>query len=154
MPVPTGFHTITPYLLIPHEAAQAVEFYKKAFNAEKMLYMETDDERVIHAEIKIGDSPVMIGDPTVSGDASVNTEALRPQIHLFLYVEDVDVFIEQAVTAGAKLIAPVEDKPGDGDRRGGVQDPFGITWFVATQIKAATREQMQQEFDQQRANKS
>jgi len=153
MPVPTGFHTVTPYLLIPQEAAQAVEFYKKAFNAEPMLYMETDDGRVIHAEIRIGDSPVMIGDPTVSGDASVNTEALRPQIHLLLYVDDADAVVKQALGAGATLIAAVEDQS-DGDRRGGVQDPFGITWFVATQIKAATREQMQQEFDKQRADRS
>lgn len=153
MAIPSEFHMVTPYRLIPHKAAQAVEFYKKAFNAEQLLYMATNDGRVIHPEIRMGNSLVMIGDPTVSEEVSESTGKPHPQIHLLLYVEDVDDVVKQVVAAGAKLIAPVEDKD-DGDRRGGIEDPFGITWFVATQIKRATRTQMQQEFDEQHANRS
>lgn len=147
MSIPDGFHTVTPYLLIPNHAVQAVAFYQKAFNAQQLLYMETDDRRVVHAEIKIGNSPVMIGDPTISDDYAPYSGTPHPQIHLLLYVEDVDSFVERAVTAGAKLIAPVEDQISEGDRRGGIEDPFGFVWFVATQIQPVTRDQLQQAED-------
>lgn len=149
MAIPPEFHTVTPYLLIPTNAAQAIAFYKKAFDAEQLLYLESADGRLMHGEIRIGTSPVMIGDPTVSDPHAPHPDASRPNMHLLLYVEDVDRFVERALHAGATLIAPVADNA-DGDRRGGIQDPFGFIWFVATQIKQATRAQMQQAFDAQR----
>lgn len=149
MPVAEGFHTLAPYLLIA-DAEKAVEFYKKAFDAEQLLYLEAPDGGLIHAEIKIGDSPVMIGDPTTSAQYDIDTQVEEARVYLFLYVDDVDTFIERAVATSAKMIMAPQDLPNDGDRRGGIKDPFGFTWFVATQIKPITREQLQQQYDEQK----
>jgi PhnB protein len=138
--VPAGFHTITAYLLVP-DAAGAVEFYKSAFGAEQMLYMALDDGRVMHAELKIGNSMLMIGDP--ASDPAPNA-----QIHLMLYVDDVDAWVKRAVNAGAKLSSPVEYKPEDADRRGAVTDPYGITWHIATQVRDVTRADLQAAYDE------
>jgi PhnB protein len=142
--IPVGYPTVTPYLII-RDAASAIEFYKKAFGATELLRITNDDGTIMHAEIKVGDSPVMIGD-----DANPNPDKNDSRISLHLYVEDVDRWINRAVSAGAKLVAQPEDKA-DGDRRGGVDDPFGFTWWMATQLRPISREEMQRHADAAKA---
>ena len=110
-PIPDGYHSVTPYLIVDN-AAQAIEFYKKALGAVELLRMPTPDGRIGHAEIRIGDSP----------------------ISLMVYVEDVDALVAQAVAAGAKLVRPIANQF-YGDRTGGVDDPFGYHWYLATHIE-------------------
>ncbi len=128
--VPVGYHTATPHLIIKG-AADALEFYRKAFGAEEVMRMKQADGRIGHAEIRIGDSPIMLADefPEI-GARSPQTSGGSP-VSIYLYVEDVDSFVRQAVSAGAQLIEPVTDQF-YGDRRGGVADPFGYSWYVAT----------------------
>ncbi len=128
--VPDGYHTATPHLIIKG-AAEALEFYGKAFGAEEVMRMKQADGRIGHAEIRIGDSPIMLADefPEI-GARSPKTYGGSP-VSIYLYVEDVDSFVNQAVSAGAQLIEPVTDQF-YGDRRGGVTDPFGYSWYVAT----------------------
>lgn len=139
MSIPEGFHTVTPYLLI-EQAAQAIDFYKRAFNAEQMLLMEHGG-RIEHAELMVGNSPIMLATSTATNPAN--------RIHMMLYVPDVDATIAQAVDAGAEVIAQATDKSDEGERRGGILDPFGITWWIGTQIRVVSRTQMQQAHDNQ-----
>lgn len=141
-PIPQGFHTVTPHLVI-RGAAKAIEFYKKAFGAQEMgvMPMPNDPSKVMHAQIKIGGSMVMLADEFegcgVSGpDGSGNTP-----VTLHLYVPDVDATIAQAVQAGAKVAMPAADMFW-GDRYGQVIDPFGHRWSVATHKHDYTPEQM------------
>jgi PhnB protein len=129
-PIPEGYHSVTPYLIIKGAAA-ALEFYKKAFGAVEILRFEAPDGKIGHAEIRIGDSHVMLGDEmTDMGYRSPQTLGGSP-IGLMLYVEDVDAVVKQALNAGAKLVKEVQDQF-YGDRTGGVEDPFGHQWYVAT----------------------
>jgi len=134
--VPAGYPTVTPYMIIRH-AAEAIEFYKKAFGATELLRITNPDGTIMHAEIKVGDSPIMIGD-----DSNPAPDTSNSPILLHLYVPDVDRWINRAVAAGAKLIAAAQDK-GDGDRRGSVDDPFGFTWSISTQLEPLSREEIQ-----------
>ena len=128
--VPDGYHTATPHLIIKG-AADALEFYRKAFGAEELMRMPQADGRIGHAAIRIGDSHIMLADefPEI-GARSPKTYGGSP-VSIYLYVEDVDAFVNQAVAAGAELIEPVTDQF-YGDRRGGIADPFGYSWYVAT----------------------
>ena len=129
-PIPEGYHTVTPYLILD-SASDAIDFYKKALGAEEVLRMEDPGGKVHHAEIKIGDSRIMLA------DEHPEIQALSPKtvggspVSIHLYVEDVDTAVEHAVAAGAKLIRPVADQF-YGDRLGGIEDPFGYRWFIAT----------------------
>ncbi|HTT61187.1 MAG TPA: VOC family protein [Bryobacteraceae bacterium] len=130
MSKPEGYHTITPYLMI-RGAAEAIEFYKKAFNATELM-RETDAEgRVRHAEIRIGDSQVMITDeaPQFPELRSVQAFGGSP-MNMFLYVDDADAVAKQALGAGAKLIMEVQDK--SYGRSGGVKDPYGLDWWICS----------------------
>lgn len=142
--VPQGFHTVAPYLVL-QDAKTAIEFYKKAFGATEIFRWENDG-KIGHAEIKIGDSPIMLADehPGFSYMRSPQSFGGSP-ISLFLYVEDVDALFQQAIAAGATELDPLKDNP-DGDRRGGLQDPFGYIWWVATQIEPISREELQKRF--------
>ena len=140
--IPNGHHTVTPYLIIKG-AAEAIAFYQKAFGAAELMRLTDDSGKVRHAEIKIGDSPIMLVDefpeyPLMRSPKSLGGTAM----HIYLYVEDVDSLFEQAIEAGAKELMPVENQS-DGDRRGGVTDPFGHIWWVATHIKDVPLEEMQ-----------
>jgi PhnB protein len=140
--MPEGFSTVTPYLLIPG-ADEAVEFYKRAFNAEEILRMDADDGRIVHTEIRVGDSPVMIGDPTLVGSREEDQRRTSlPSVQLFLYVEDVDAVVQQALAAGATRFAAVQDHELEGDRRGAVRDPFGNVWWIATHVKPISRDEI------------
>jgi PhnB protein len=139
-PIPDGYHTVTPYLIVKGAAA-ALEFYKKAFGATELFRMNGPEGRVGHAEIKIGDSPLMLADecpemgyrgPSAPGAASMS---------IMLYVEDVDGLAAQAIAAGATVLKPVADQF-YGDRAGTFADPFGHVWTIATHKEDVTVEEV------------
>jgi PhnB protein len=137
--IPAGFHTITPYFAIK-DAAKAIEFYQKAFGATLLLRVANPNGSISHAEIKIGNSMVMIGE---NSEAQTNSP-----ISMFLYVEDVQAFAERAVAAGATWVLPLKKHDHEGDLRGGIKDPFSVTWWVASHVDDLSREQIQQNFDE------
>jgi PhnB protein len=129
-PVPEGYHTVTPYLMFSGASA-AIEFYKKALGASEVMRLDDPSGRIHHAEIRIGDSCIMLADEHPELQAlSPNTIGGSP-VSLHVYVEDVDAAVDRAVKAGAKLVRPVADQF-YGDRSGGIEDPFGYRWFIAT----------------------
>jgi len=138
--VPDGYHTVTPYLII-NGAAQALEFYKRAFGAAETVRMPDPKGRIAHAEIKIGDSMIMLADehhemghrgPRTLGGTSVS---------ILLYVPDVDTVFDRAIKAGAKSQRPVADQF-YGDRMGTLEDPFGHVWTIGTHIEDVSAEEM------------
>jgi len=132
-PIPDGYHSVTPYLIV-HDAAGALEFYKKALSAVELLRMPAPGGKIGHAEIRIGDSPVMLADENLAmGARSARTIGGSP-ISLMVYVEDVDARVAQAVAAGATLVRPVANQF-YGDRTGGIDDPFGYHWYLATHVE-------------------
>lgn len=121
-PIPEGYHTVTPYLIVKN-AAKAIEFYKKAFSAEEKYRIDMGD-LVGHAEIRIGDSTIMLADE-MSGDEAKSPQALGgTPVTLMIYVKNVDAAAQQAVSAGIKIKKPVEDQF-YGDRTGTFEDPYG-----------------------------
>jgi PhnB protein len=139
--IPTGHHTVTPYLTIKNAAA-ALEFYKNAFGATEIYRLTLPDGRVGHAEIRLGDSLIMLADefPEYGGKAPDTLGGSPVNIHL--YVEDVDVFIKRALAGGAKERKPVMDQF-YGDRSGQLEDPFGHQWWVATHKEDVTPDELQ-----------
>jgi PhnB protein len=139
-PIPDGYHSVTPYLIVSGANA-AIEFYKKAFGAKEAMRLAGPDGKVGHAEIRIGDSVVMLADEHPEmGAKSPQTIGGSP-VSILLYVEDVDAIVRQAVAAGAKIQRPIEDKF-YGDRMGTLDDPFGHIWHVATHTEDVTQEEM------------
>lgn len=139
-PIPEGYHSVTPYLIVDG-AAKAIEFYEQAFGASVQFRMDGPDGRVGHAELKIGDSYVMLADEHPEMGARGPKTVGGSPISLLLYVEDVDAIVERAVEAGAKLTRPVADQF-YGDRTGSVEDPFGHAWYVATHVEDVSSEEM------------
>jgi PhnB protein len=139
-PIPEGYHSVTPYLILSG-AGDAIAFYKKALGAEEVMRLADPGGKVHHAEISIGDSRVMLA------DEHPEIQALSPKtvggspVSIHLYVEDVDRAVERAVAAGAKLVRPVADQF-YGDRVGGIEDPFGYRWFIATHKEDLTIEEI------------
>ena len=140
-PVPEGYHTATPYLII-NGAASAIEFYKKAFGATELMRMPGPGGRIGHAEIRIGDSPIMLADEAPEMSFRGPQSLGGSPVSILLYVEDVDAVFDQAVAAGAKVQRPVADQF-YGDRTGGVTDPFGHIWYIATHKEDVSPEEMQ-----------
>jgi PhnB protein len=140
-PIPEGYHTATPYLIV-HGAARAIEFYKKAFGAVELFRMPQPDGRVGHAEIKIGDSPIMLADEFPEMGARSPQSLGGSPVSILLYVEDVDAVFNRAIAVGAKVLKPVENKF-YGDRSGGVEDPFGHQWHIATHQEDVAPEELQ-----------
>jgi PhnB protein len=139
-PIPEGYHTLTPYLAV-EDAATAIEFYKQAFGAKERMRMDGPEGSIGHAELEIGDSVVMLSDPFPQSSVRPPKEAGTTTASIFLYSEDVDAAIKQAVDAGAT----VEQEPKDmfwGDRFGSVADPFGHRWAIATHIEDVPPEEM------------
>ena len=130
-PIPEGYHSVTPYLIL-NAASDAIAFYKKALGAAEVMRMDDTRGKIHHAEISIGGSRLMLADehPEIQAPVSIH-----------LYVEDVDAAVERAVTAGAKLIRPVADQF-YGDRVGGIEDPFGYRWFIATHKEDLTMDEI------------
>lgn len=138
--IPDGYHTVTPYLIIKG-AVKALDFYKRAFGARELFRMADPNGRIGHAEIKIGDSPIMLADemPEMSY-RSPQTLGGTP-VSILLYVEDVDKQFATAVTAGATVVRPVKDQF-YGDRSGTLADPFGHVWTIATHKEDVSQEEM------------
>ena len=139
-PIPEGYHTATPYLIIK-DAAKAIEFYKEAFGAKEIMRMSQPDGRIGHAEIKIGDSPIMLADEFPEMGARSPQSLGGSPVSILLYVEDVDAFAKQAVAAGTKVVRPVKDQF-YGDRSGSFEDPFGHQWHIATHVEDVAPEEM------------
>jgi PhnB protein len=139
-PIPKGYHTVTPYLIVTG-GADAIEFYKSAFGAIEYQRMQDDSGKVRHAEIGIGNSRIMLADESPElGALSPATVGGSP-VSIHLYVEDVDAVVANAVAAGASLTRQVADQF-YGDRVGGVTDPFGHRWFVATHNEDLTMDEI------------
>jgi PhnB protein len=140
-PIPTGHHTVTPYLAVKN-GAQALEFYKKAFGATETTKLMMPDGRLGHAEFRLGDSLIMLSDefPEHGGNAPQTLGGSPVSLHL--YVENVDAFFQKAVAAGAKERKPVMDQF-YGDRSGQLEDPYGHLWWVATHKEDVSTEEMQ-----------
>ncbi len=139
-PIPDGYHSVTPHLIIK-DAAAAIEFYKKAFGATELFRMDQPNGKVAHAEIKIGDSPIMIADEYPDlGYRSPATLGGTP-VSIMIYVDDVDTIFEQALAAGGEQQKAVQDQF-YGDRSGTLKDPFGHIWHVATHVEDVTPEEM------------
>ncbi len=129
-PIPQGFRAVTPYLTL-NDAARAIDFYKRAFGAQELSRMEAPGGKIGHAEIKIGDSIIMLADemPNTSVRSPLSLNGTTGGI--YLYVENADAIFNQAVSAGAHVEAPLTDVFW-GDRYGRLKDPFGHSWSVAT----------------------
>lgn len=143
--IPEGMHTLTPHIIIDG-AADAIEFYKKAFNAIEQVRLPGPGGKLMHASLKIGDSTLMLVDemPDCGAGASLGPKNLKgTPVVLHLYVEDADAVIAQAEAAGAKVTMPATDMFW-GDRYGQVEDPFGHRWSVATHIRDVTPEEMEE----------
>lgn len=139
-PIPDGYHSVTPYLVVKG-ASRAIDFYKQAFGATELLRMDGPEGSIGHAEIKIGDSPVMLADehpqmgfrsPQTLGGAGVS---------LMIYVEDVDEVFPRAIAAGAKELRPVQNQF-YGDRSGTLEDPFGHVWTISTHVEDVPEDEM------------
>ena len=140
-PIPDGYHTFTPYLFI-QGAAAAIEFYQKAFGATERVRMAGPDGKIGHAEIQIGDSIIMLSEENEKmGARSPKTLGGAPLL-LHLYVPDVDSLFAQAVAAGAKVTRPIANQF-YGDRSGGLEDPFGFGWYLATHIEDVPPDEME-----------
>ena len=141
-PIPEGYSTVTPYLIVK-DAARAIEFYRQAFGATEVFRMARPDGRVHHAEIQLGNSRVMLADEHPEINARSPQTIGGSPVSFLVYVEDVDAMVERAVAAGAKLTRPVSDQF-YGDRTGGVEDPFGYAWYIATHVEDVAPEELQQ----------
>jgi PhnB protein len=139
-PIPEGFHTLTPYLAVD-DAAAAIDFYKQAFGATEETRMPMDDGKIAHAQLRIGDTPLMLSDPMEQSSVRPPKEAGTSTASIFMYVEDVDATVKQAVEAGATISMEVQDAFW-GDRWGTITDPFGHLWSVATHVEDVPPEEM------------
>lgn len=139
-PIPEGYHTASPYLAVD-DAARAIEYYVKAFGAKEVVRMHAPGGKIGHAELQIGDSHVMLADPFPQSSTRAPKELGGTSVSVFLYVEDVDAMVKQAVDAGATLTMEVADQFW-GDRFGSITDPFGHVWAIATHVEDVAPEEM------------
>jgi PhnB protein len=143
-PIPDGYHSVTPYLIIDNgRASEALDFYARAFGAKEKLRMPRPDGGIAHAEMQLGDSVIMLADEAPKMEAYGPKHYGGSPITLFVYVPDVDATTKQAQTAGAKITQPVADQF-YGDRTAGLEDPFGFKWYLATHVREVSTEEMQQ----------
>ncbi len=148
-PIPEGYHSVTPYLIVKGAAA-AIEYYQQAFGAIELLRMPAPEGKIGHAEIKIGDSPIMLADEFAEmGYKSPETLGGSP-VSIMIYVADVDTVFKRAITAGAKEQRPVKDQF-YGDRMGTLEDPFGHVWHIATHTEDVPAEEMERRASTQTA---
>ncbi len=141
-PVPEGMHTVTPHLVCAG-AAEAIEFYKKAFGAVEMARLPGPQGKLAHAMIRIGDSVVMLVDEFPEMGALSPSSLKGSPVTIHLYVDNVDATVERAVKAGAKITMPVADQFW-GDRYGQLVDPFGHRWSVGTHVRDVSMQEMRQ----------
>ena len=138
-PIPDGYHSVTPYLICDG-AADAIEYYKKAFGATELFRMDHEG-KVGHAELKIGDSPIMLADEYPQMGYRSPKSLGGTAVSIMIYVEDVDTVYQRALDAGATEVKPLQDQF-YGDRSGTLTDPFGHVWTVATHKEDVTMEEM------------
>ena|SRR2546425_2367924 len=129
-----GYHTATPFLIV-RDAAVALDFYKQAFGARERMRHHDENGRMRHCEIEIGGSAIMIGGQPRAGNPRAGP---LPSVSIYLYVDNADSWVRRALTSGAKEVSRVKDQY-DGDRRGGVVDPFGIVWWIARESRTLLR---------------
>ena len=143
-PIPDGYTTVTPSLVLK-DCSKAIDFYKKALGAQELMRMPGPDGKIMHAEIKVGNSQIMMNDE-IMGAKSAETLGGSP-VNFYLYVEDADSWHKKALAAGCKEILPVSDMFW-GDRMGAVSDPYGYKWNFSTHVKDMTPEEMKQGQDE------
>ena len=141
-PIPEGMHTITPHLIC-EGAAAAIEFYKQAFGAVEISRHAAPDGKLIHAELRIGDSVVFLADANPEWQAKGPNELGGTPVSIHLYVEDADAVVAQAAEADGAVMMPVQDTFW-GDRYGKLTDPFGHSWSIATHVRDVSPEEMEQ----------
>jgi PhnB protein len=139
-PIPEGYHTLTPYLAVD-DAAEAIEYYKRAFGAQERVRMDAPGGKIGHAELQIGDSLVMVSDPFPQASTQPPKELGGTSASVFMYVEDVDAVVQKAVDSGATIAMEVADQFW-GDRFGSIKDPFGHVWSIATHVEDVPPEEM------------
>jgi PhnB protein len=139
-PIPDGYHSVTPYLIIKG-SGDAIEFYKKAFNARERLRVPGPGGKVMHAEIEIGDSVVMMGEETPEMGALSPATIGGTPVSIHLYVNEVDKMFAQALAAGGKQERPLQNQF-YGDRSGGLVDPFGHKWHLSQHIEDVSPEEI------------
>jgi PhnB protein len=139
-PVPEGYHTVTPYLAV-EDAAEAIEYYKKAFGAKERVRMEAPGGKIGHAELEIGDALIMLSDPFPQATTKPPKQLGGTSASVFLYVEDVDSVVQDAIDAGATITMPIENQFW-GDRFGSITDPFGHLWSIATHVEDVPPDEM------------
>jgi PhnB protein len=145
-PIPEGFHTVTPHLICAG-AAEAIEFYKKAFGAVELSRMPGPDGKIMHATIRIGDSVIMLNEEMPQWESFGPKHFKGSPVRIHLYVENADAAFEQAVRAGAKVTMPLDDMFW-GDRYGKLEDPFGHEWSIGTHVREVGAEEMQKAMEQ------
>jgi PhnB protein len=151
--IPEGYHTVTPSLVVQN-AAEAIEFYKRAFGAEELYRMSSPDgQQIWHAEIEIGDSRVMLNDEFPDMGARGPQSIGGTPVSLHLYVEDADAWFRRAIDAGATVSMPLEDTFW-GDRYGQVTDPFGHQWALATHKEDMSEEELRRRAETMAAQSS
>lgn len=138
--VPTGYHSVTPSLVV-RDAAKAIDFYKEAFGAVELGRMPAPDGSIMHAEIQIGDSRIMLGEENEQWGTKSPLSTNGNPSSLHIYVEDADASFDRALKAGATVKYPLEDAFW-GDRYGKVADPFGHEWGIATRVKELSPAEM------------
>jgi PhnB protein len=139
---PAGYHSVTPYLACG-DAATAIEFYKKAFGATEVMRMPGPGGKIGHAEVKIGDSRVMLTDEYAEMNFVGPLSRGGTTVHMHVYVKDVDAMMERAVAAGGKLVREIKDQF-YGDRTGALEDPIGHVWHLATHKKDVSMAELRQ----------
>ena len=140
-PVPEGYNTVTPYLIVDNAAA-AIEFYKNGFGAMELFRIPAPGDKVGHAEIRIGNSVVMLADEHPEVGARGPRSVGGSPVSIVVYVDDVDSVAERLESAGAKVVRPVENQF-YGDRAGTFEDPFGHQWHVHTHVEDVSPDEMQ-----------
>lgn len=139
-PIPAGYHTATPYLIVS-DAAKAIDFYKRGLGATEIMRIPDPKGRIGHAEIKIGDSVIMLADEHPEMGYKSPTSIGGTPVSIYLYVDDVDRLFKQAISAGAKELRPVKDQF-YGDRSGTLADPFGHVWSIGTHKEDVSMEEL------------
>ncbi len=140
-PIPHGYHAVTPYLIV-EGAAEAIAWYAQAFGARALMRLPAPGGKIGHAEIEIGDSRVMLADPSPDHDAYAPAKFGGSPVSLHLYLPDVDAAAARAVAAGGTLVRAVEDRF-YGDRSGTIRDPFGHTWHLSTHVEDVSQDEIE-----------
>lgn len=140
-PIPEGYHSVTPYLIVK-DAAKALDYYKQAFGAVELMRMPGPDGKIGHAEIRIGDSPIMLADEHPHMGFRGPQSFGGTPVSLMIYVPDVDTVFPQAIAAGGTIFRPIQDQF-YGDRSGTLTDPFGHVWTVSTHKEDLTPDEIE-----------